>query len=318
MEPKEIKICVREANPDDRGKILEFKKSYPFNHVDDYFPGLKSKIRNILFGRDCKLFICEIKGEVVGCVGSIKNSLHNNLYYVDDFFILPQFRGLHIGKKLCARGYELRDGGKKTKFHTRVEASNLRSRKVFEGLGNRPFQFNIFYSVYKSNSEPERKYGLKDLSFGFLIRRTTDHLYSIFKEIVGGEYFDFFEKTNRCNFLFPNQNYREIIALLIRRIFGVIKYRILLVTDRNEIVGYALNFANQNQIYLAPSVVNNQSILNCNQALYDFLKPSDSIENYYHIRKEAISSLTYSKETTRNIEIYCKTTNNSPWRKKLG
>ena len=200
MRFREIDIHVREAKTDDREKILEFRKLYPFNHFNDCFPNLRSKIIDILFGRDYKLFICEVNGEVVGCVASVKNSLHRNIYKIDDFFVLPHFRQLKIGKKLCASCYELIDRGKNTKFYSSVEASNIPSRKVFEGLGNKPFRFGIFYSVYKRNGEFKSNYGVRDLGPELLKWGRINYLYSIFNEIVGEEYFSFFNKTKQIEF----------------------------------------------------------------------------------------------------------------------
>ena len=270
-----------------------------------------SRVIDILFGRDYKLFICEINKEIVGCVASVSNSLHSNICKIDDFFVLPHFRQLKIGRKLCASCYELIDLRKNTKFYSSVEASNIPSKKVFEGLGNTLFRFGIFYSVYKRNGEFKSNYGVRDLGPELLKWGRINYLYSIFNEIVGEEYISFFNKTNRFNFLFPNQNYREIIALLMKRILKVTKHRILLIMDGNEIIGYALNVGNQNQIYLAPSVANNQSIFNCNQALYDFLKPSDCIENYYHLRREAISELGYHGGNTKKIHVLYNVINQS-------
>lgn len=307
MRFREINIHVREAKIDDREKILEFRKLYPFNHFDDYFPNLKSKITNVLFGRYYKLFLSEIKREVVGCSGVVRHSLYRNIFYSDDLFIMPQFRGLGIGKKLVSRRDELLSGGKKIRVLSRIASENIAPMRISMGLGTKPFQFIIFYmKYYKPLGKMKSNYKIESLTLKAFNSRVRNRLYEVFFGIVGKEYFYFFNKTNKLNFLFPNQNYREIITLLIKMILKVNKYRILFIKGRNGIIGYALNIGNQNQIYLAPSVIDNQSIANCNQALYDYLKPSDCIENYYHLRREAISELTYSGGNSRKIEVLYK------------
>lgn len=303
MEPKEIEICVRKANSNDRQKVLEFKQMYPFNYFHSYFPKTKSKILDMLFGRKYSLYLCEMNGEIIGCKGVVKHSLYKDIFYADDMFMMPQFRGAGIGKKLYSRYYELVSNGKIVKFFTRVESENIAPQRILRALGNKPFQFMIFYTKYRQFGGVSSNYEIGPLFFRSLKSQIIKRLYHVFSEVVGGDYFSVFNKTNKLNFLFPNQNYREIIAFLIKRISGIIKYRILLITDRDEIIGYALNGGNQNQIYLAPSVVNNQAIINCNQALYDYLRPNDWIENYYYLHSETVSELNYDQGHTRKIYV---------------
>jgi hypothetical protein len=265
----------------------------------------------MLFGRKYTLYLCEVNGEIIGCEGMVKHSLYKDIFYVGDVFIMPQFRGAEIGKKLYSRYYELVSNGKIAKFFTRVENGNISSKQMHRTLGNKPFPFMILYIKYKPIGEAKSNYEISLLFFRSLKSKVMDRLYNIFSEVVGKDYLTMFKKMNRFNFLFPNRNYREILAILIKRILKVTKYRILLITDRNEIIGYALNVGNQNQIYLAPNVVNNQTIINCNQAFYDFQKPSDCIENYYHLRREAISELGYHGGNTKKIHVLYNVINQS-------
>ena len=129
--------------------ITTWKDAYSFIPLDDietYFNEFYSeqRLKDMLEDPFTKGLLAEIESNTVGWMKLFENNLEKKLF-VSSLYVLPEYQGFGIGKKLLNEAYEIARKKNLTKVWLGVMKQNVKSLKWYENLGfifeiEEPFQ----------------------------------------------------------------------------------------------------------------------------------------------------------------------------------
>jgi ribosomal protein S18 acetylase RimI-like enzyme len=135
-----MKAMIRVATHSDIATVLELRRGYcRDDHLEFELESAREVTARLLsepqWGR---VMLCEVNGVVVGyvaiCIG-FSLELGGNEAFIDELFVLPEFRGRGLGRELLNAATGLaKDLGVKA-LHLEVDQANTAAVELYRALG---------------------------------------------------------------------------------------------------------------------------------------------------------------------------------------